>query len=318
MRRFSLRLPPVFPQVMISQVMLWGTLVGAGTGLGMVAPILAPQAAIAYEARTTVTIDHEPGESYNTLLRRAEAVGRAAAQRYFDNDILVTEVQIFVNAQKHGLEAPLLAIQASRFQWNSLPDARRWAEYYNNTRNLLGLEYSAPDAPATAARSENRSGAVAIESPAVTPLGSPASNLAAGPARNPATNPALAPTSAGPDPIFSSPIFTPTGNTSARSQSSGASSGASSSPASTPGEQAPILVPIAPTGSTDPLSLPTADPLAPDPTGSINATAPDSRDATDALANLQGLEIQGDETAPPNSDLPNPFRSNVEGDSSNP
>ena len=110
---------------------------------GIVGPasleLLASAPVQAYEARLSVTLDLEPNETFQTLMKRAEVVARAAVQRAFDTDILATDVSIFINGRSGGLEAPLLSVQISRFQWQSFPDARRWATYYPSTQGLLRL-----------------------------------------------------------------------------------------------------------------------------------------------------------------------------------
>jgi len=101
---------------------------------------LHPSIVQAYEARLNITIDQAKDESFQTMVKRAEIVARAAIQRSFDADILATDAIVFVNAQRGGLEAPLLSVQISRFQWTQFPDARRWATYYPSTRILLKLD----------------------------------------------------------------------------------------------------------------------------------------------------------------------------------
>jgi len=116
-------------------IVLLGGMVGlAGLELLASAPVQA------YEARLSVTLDLEPNETFQTLMKRAEVVARAAVQRAFDTDILATDASIFINGRSGGLEAPLLSVQISRFQWQSFPDARRWATYYSSTQSLLRLE----------------------------------------------------------------------------------------------------------------------------------------------------------------------------------
>jgi len=58
--------------------------------------LVAPQIAQAYTARINVALNRETDESFRSFLRRAEAVARAAAQRSFDRDILVTDVAVTV------------------------------------------------------------------------------------------------------------------------------------------------------------------------------------------------------------------------------
>lgn len=104
------------------------------------ADLMAPAPVHAYEAQLSVTLDSGPNETFQTLMKRAEIVGRAAVQRAFDTDILATDASVFINGRSGGLEAPLLSIQISRFQWQSFPDARRWATYYPYTQELLRLD----------------------------------------------------------------------------------------------------------------------------------------------------------------------------------
>lgn len=104
---------------------------------------LVPLAAHAYEARTNITLELQGGETYSNVVRRAETVARAAAQRSFDRDVLITDVLVVVNVQNATGLAPLLTLRASRPQWSSRPDARRWSTYYPVTQTLLAI----PDPP---------------------------------------------------------------------------------------------------------------------------------------------------------------------------
>jgi len=101
---------------------------------------IAPQTAQAYTARIEVSLARESEESYENLLRRAEAVARAAAQRSFDGDILVTEVSVTISGQNGGAIAPILLLEVSRFNWKRRPDAQYWATYFPNTEFLLGFK----------------------------------------------------------------------------------------------------------------------------------------------------------------------------------
>jgi len=119
------------------------------TGVCLVEQAIVPTAVQAYTSRVEVTLDVQPGESYDALIRRAEVVARAAAQRSFDRDILITDVLIMVTAQNEASVAPILSLEATRTQWRSIPDAHRWATYYRSSKNLLGLD-GAPSSTATA------------------------------------------------------------------------------------------------------------------------------------------------------------------------
>ncbi|MEA5595256.1 hypothetical protein [Rivularia sp. UHCC 0363] len=98
---------------------------------------IAPQMVQAYTSRTDLEIDRLPGDNYQSLLRRAEAVARAAAQRGFDKDILVTDVSVIVSVQNYGSIAPVLELNVSRTEWRNRPDPQRWAKYFKVAQTLL-------------------------------------------------------------------------------------------------------------------------------------------------------------------------------------
>ena len=112
---------------------------------------LAPQVADAYTARVNVALNREPRESYRSFLRRAEAVARAAAQRSFDRDILVTDVAVTIVGENNGAIAPILALEVSRQAWRRRPDPQRWATYFPNTQSLLGFGSTTEETDATQA-----------------------------------------------------------------------------------------------------------------------------------------------------------------------
>jgi|GEM_PF-2757193 len=165
----------------------WLMILGLTSGSCLCLPLLVPAPAQAYVARMEITLDRQPEESYDTLLRRAEAAARAAAQRGFDRDVLVSELSIVILAQNRGLTAPILALQVSRTQWRSRPDSGLWITYFRTARKLLGFETG--PAPATA------SGATP-PAPAATPAPAPPAATTS-PAPPPATSPA---TPAAPEP----------------------------------------------------------------------------------------------------------------------
>lgn len=115
-------------------------LLGLAGANWLVQTAIAPQIAQAYTARVDVALNREEAESYETLLRRAEALARAAAQRSFDQDILVTEVAVTVLVQSEGTIAPVLSLEATRQGWSDTPDPKRWAKYYPTAQTLLQLE----------------------------------------------------------------------------------------------------------------------------------------------------------------------------------
>ena len=102
--------------------------------------LIAPQSAQAYTATVNIAVSSQPGESYQAFLRRAESIARAAAQRSFDRDILVTQVAVTIVGQNNGAIAPILALEVSRQSWSRRPDPQRWATYFPNTQSLLRFD----------------------------------------------------------------------------------------------------------------------------------------------------------------------------------
>jgi len=103
---------------------------------------IAPQKVQAYTANVDVSLNRQTGESFQSFLRRAEAVARAAAQRSFDRDILVTQVLVTVVGQNDGAIVPVLSLAVSRQAWRNRPDPQRWATYFPNTQSLLRFDES--------------------------------------------------------------------------------------------------------------------------------------------------------------------------------
>lgn len=104
---------------------------------------IVPQPALAYTATVDIELEPKANETYETLLRRAEAIARAATQRSFDQDILVTEVALTILAQGEGSTIPLLSMQVSRPQWRSRPDPQQWATYFRSAQTFLRLDQPA-------------------------------------------------------------------------------------------------------------------------------------------------------------------------------
>ena len=100
---------------------------------------LAPPSAQAYKPRVDVSLDRVANETYDSFIRRADLVARAAAQRSFDRDILASEVSIMVIGRNQGVEAPVMLLDVSRQNWRTRPEPRRWATYYRTAQALLQL-----------------------------------------------------------------------------------------------------------------------------------------------------------------------------------
>ncbi len=117
-------------------------LLGTAIPLWLVTEAIAPQIVHAYTARIDLKLDRLPEEGYRTLVQRAETAARAATQRSFDQDILVTDVSVIVSVQSLGAVAPVLELNVSRPQWRNRPDSRRWATYFKTAQSLLLFEGS--------------------------------------------------------------------------------------------------------------------------------------------------------------------------------
>ena len=118
-----------------------------GGGCWVTTEVLAPQIAQAYTANVDLSLDRQPNETYEGLVRRAEAAATAAAQTSFGNNIQVTDVAVTIVAQNQGAIAPVLSLQVSRTQWQDRPDPQRWAKYFTNAKALLRFEGVATTTP---------------------------------------------------------------------------------------------------------------------------------------------------------------------------
>lgn len=176
---------------------------------------LAPPVAQAYTARSDVTLDVLAGESFETLMRRAEVVARAAAQRSFDRDILITDVSIMVLAQHQSAIVPLLSLTATRPQWRSRPDPRSWSTYYSSAKVLLGFGRMQPAATSTPAAAPVVTPTPTIQqpqtiSPAVAPRSTPGRAVPSpSPVQAPPTSPSAPSTQVSPSPANPGPVQAP-------------------------------------------------------------------------------------------------------------
>ncbi len=115
-------------------------LLGLTGGLYVVKEAIQPLIAQAYTMRVNLSLDRQPNESYETTIRRAEAIARAAVQRSFDSDILVNDASVIVTCDNNGLIAPIISVKVSRSQWSNTPNIQRWTRYYSNSRSLLDFD----------------------------------------------------------------------------------------------------------------------------------------------------------------------------------
>ena len=108
-----------------------------GTGIWLTESLIAPQASQAYTSRLDLFLARETGETYDTLLRRAEMAARAGAQRSFDQDLLTPNVSVNVVVESEGITVPILALRVDRDEWRTRPETYYWATYYRTAETLL-------------------------------------------------------------------------------------------------------------------------------------------------------------------------------------
>ncbi len=109
-----------------------------------------PHSSHAYIDRQEIRVERLKNEPYDAFIRRSELVSRAAIQRAFDRDIVMSTVVLFIMGQHQGMEAPVMSVEVSRSQWQARPDARVWATYYRMAQSLLGFGFSSmPNLPQT-------------------------------------------------------------------------------------------------------------------------------------------------------------------------
>lgn len=116
-------------------------------GLGSVAlpSLVTPPVAQAYTSRVNLYLVREQGESFETLVQRSEIVARAAIQRSFDADVLMTDVIVTVIGDNQGISVPILTVPVSRSEWQLRPDVPQWANYFEAARALVDdAESAAP------------------------------------------------------------------------------------------------------------------------------------------------------------------------------
>jgi hypothetical protein len=110
----------------------------AGLGGGLLLPLLVtPPAAQAYTSRVNLFVVREMDESFETMVQRSEIIARAAVQRSFDADVLMTDVIVTVIGDNQGIAVPILTVPVSRRDWRLRPDIRHWARYFEASRNMI-------------------------------------------------------------------------------------------------------------------------------------------------------------------------------------
>ncbi|HEY9691548.1 MAG TPA: hypothetical protein V6D15_05055 [Oculatellaceae cyanobacterium] len=112
-----------------------------------------------------VSVPRNPNESFETMVRRSEAMARTFIQRSFDKNKVVTNVNLTVLGENQGFIAPIVSMKVNRQGWKRSPDPQMWATYFPNAQTLLGLQ----DNLVTAAQPASTPPVQTITSPAATP-----------------------------------------------------------------------------------------------------------------------------------------------------
>ncbi|HEY9813801.1 MAG TPA: hypothetical protein V6D31_09750 [Candidatus Sericytochromatia bacterium] len=87
-----------------------------------------------------VSVTRNPSESFETMLRRSEAIAKTFIQRSFNKNQLVTNVNLTVLGENQGFIAPIVSMKVNRQGWKRSPDLQVWAIYFPNVQTLLGLQ----------------------------------------------------------------------------------------------------------------------------------------------------------------------------------
>jgi hypothetical protein len=146
---FNPSLPRLGEKIRIVKAIL---MLGTALPIWVATEAIAPSSVRAYTATGDIIIDRLYDETYQNMIVRAEAAARAAAQRTFDQDILITDVSVIVSGQNYGAVAPILELRVNRQQWRNRPDPKVWAKYFKSARSLLLFDQQAnqQSAPAPA------------------------------------------------------------------------------------------------------------------------------------------------------------------------
>lgn len=113
-------------------------MLGGGLALTTVASAQTP-AQVTTASERVESLDTQPNETYENLMKRAEAMAQAAAQQAFQQPD-VNAVTVTVLGQNQGEIAPILTLAVSRQQWDSEGQTQRWATYFTSARSLLGFD----------------------------------------------------------------------------------------------------------------------------------------------------------------------------------
>ena len=151
---------------------LW--LAGLGVSGWLIQGAIAPPPVQAATERRTITITRQFNETYQSMLRRAEAAARSEAQQLFDRDVLVTDITVSAIGQNGGAITPMFTLEVSRPNWRTSPNPERWANYYSDAQSLLNLLPSRTTATTPATTTAPVTAPAMIPTAPTAPQGRPA------------------------------------------------------------------------------------------------------------------------------------------------
>lgn len=120
---------------------------GLAGGFWFITATHIPQIAQAQTVSFDVTIDRRPNETYENLVKRAEAAARAAISNNLARNRQAKDVSVTVVAHNGGAIAPVLNLKVSRSQQYN-PNAESGITYFNQARSLLRLDEDLATTPA--------------------------------------------------------------------------------------------------------------------------------------------------------------------------
>lgn len=139
------------------------TSLGLASGLWFAGTAQIPQIAQA-QTVSNITIERQPNETYESLVKRAEAAAKAAVANNLAPSRETSNVSITVLAHDRGAIAPVLNLKVSPSEQIN-PNARGQITYFEQARSLLRLEEdvattTTPATPRVRSRNTNRSSEV--------------------------------------------------------------------------------------------------------------------------------------------------------------
>ena len=105
------------------------------------------------QTTTHLVIDASTSQTLSALNQQAQAQAQALVEETFRQNPNLSTVQITVSAERNDQAIPLFSLSVSRSDWLRQPQVQQWAQYFGNSRVLLG--FNQPRSTTTTAGSIN-------------------------------------------------------------------------------------------------------------------------------------------------------------------